>query len=185
MWGRGGETEGAGRQQTLRAHPSSRSPLFASHHSYCNLYTLLRHHLSESAYLAIVRNKILVDVQGEDLLFQIFTANILQSEVIDEAPFFEFIQRVCSECLGADGCPAKIKPGCGGFGIRNFLTLFLSIEVSKAMTDAKDAKATGDDKKLEVANKKVRRGEGRVQKQTPLSRRVGGDEEGQRGNTKG
>lgn len=161
--------EGGGNRGGGPTANSSRSPLFAltplcvPHHSYCNLYTLLRHHLSESAYLAIVRNKILVDVQGEDLLFQIFTANILQSEVIDEAPFFEFIQRVCSECLGADGCPAKIKPGCGGFGIRNFLTLFLSIEVSKAMTDAKDAKATGDDKKLEVANKKVRRGEGRVQ----------------------
>jgi len=122
---------------------------------YCNLYTLLRHHLTEQSYIAIVRNKILVDVQGEDLLFQIFTASILQKNVGDEAPFFEFIQRVCSECLGPDGCPAKIKPGCGGFGIRNFLTLFLSIEVSKAMTAARDAKVAGDDKKLSLANRQV------------------------------
>lgn len=30
-------------------------------------------------------------------------------------------------------------PGCGGFGIRNFLTLFLSIEVSKAMSQYEKA----------------------------------------------
>jgi len=102
--------------------------------------------MSEKSYIAIVKNKILVDVQGEDLLFQIFTANVLQENVGDEAPFFEFIQRVCSECLGPDGCPAKVKPGCGGFGIRNFLTLFLSIEVSKAMMEVKDAKIARDEK---------------------------------------
>ena len=84
---------------------------------YKNLYTLLRHHVSEATYLGIVRNQILVDVQGEDVLYQIFTCNILQREAGDEAPFFEFIQRVCSECkTNEDGCPAKIKPGCGGFG---------------------------------------------------------------------
>ena len=85
---------------------------------FVNLHTLLRGHMSEKSYVAIVKNKILVDVQGEDLLFQIFTSNVLQENVGDEAPFFEFIQRVCSECLGPDGCPAKVKPGCGGFGIR-------------------------------------------------------------------
>ncbi|GMH46667.1 hypothetical protein TrRE_jg3029 [Triparma retinervis] len=111
---------------------------------FVNLHTLLRGHMSEKSYIAIVKNKILVDVQGEDLLFQIFTSNVLQENVGDEAPFFEFIQRVCSECLGPDGCPAKVKPGCGGFGIRNFLTLFLSIEVSKAMMEVKDAKLAGD-----------------------------------------
>jgi len=96
-------------------------------------------HLSEDSYVAIVRNQILVDVQvscsvamkyprvnlsneltflnqGEDLLFQIFTSNILQRKSGDESPFFEFIQRVCSNCTGADGCPKKPKPGCGGFG---------------------------------------------------------------------
>jgi len=114
------------------------------HSRYSNLYSLLRHHLSEESYLKIVRNQILVDVQGEDLLFQIFTSNILQRNVGEEAPFFEFIQRVCSECRETDGCPVAIKPGCGGFGIRNFLTLFLSIEVSKAMLEVSQAKAAGD-----------------------------------------
>ena len=111
---------------------------------YRNLYSLLRDHLSETTYLRIVRNQILVDIQGEDLLFQIFTANILQRQAGDEAPFFEFIQRVCSECVDETGCPLKVRPGCGGFGIRNFLTLFLSIEVSKAMQDASDAQSCGD-----------------------------------------
>lgn len=83
---------------------------------YKNLFPLLQKHISENSYLGIVRNQILVDVQGEDILYQIFTCNILQREAGDEAPFFEFIQRVCSECKGKNGCPAKIKPGCGGFG---------------------------------------------------------------------
>ena len=111
---------------------------------YSNLYSLLRHHVSEETYLRIVRNKILVDVQGEDLLYQIFTGNILQRNAGDEAPFFEYIQRVCSECLDENGCPRTIRPGCGGFGIRNFLTLFLSIEVSKAMRGVAEAKKIGD-----------------------------------------
>ena len=36
-----------------------------------------------------------------------------------------------------------LRPGCGGFGIRNFLTLFLSIEVSKAMQDSARAAESG------------------------------------------
>jgi len=123
---------------------------------YCNMFSLLGSHMSEDTYVAIVRNKILVDVQGQDLLFQIFTSNILQNKPGDESPFLEFIQRVCSECVSADGCPAKIKPGCGGFGIRNFLTLFLSIEVSKAMMDVRDARKVGDTKKMETANLRVK-----------------------------
>ena len=112
---------------------------------YKNLYALLRDSVSETTYLGIVRNQILVDIQGEDLLYQIFTSNILQRQAGQEAPFFEFIQRVCSECIDeATGCPQKIRPGCGGFGIRNFLTLFLSIEVSKAMQDVTDALLEGD-----------------------------------------
>jgi hypothetical protein len=83
---------------------------------YRNLFALLRDKLAEETYLGIVRNQILVDIQGEDLLFQIFTGNILQREAGDEAPFFEFIQRVCSECKDETGCPQKIRPGCGGFG---------------------------------------------------------------------
>jgi hypothetical protein len=90
----------------------------------------------------------LVDIQGEDLLYQIFTSNILQRRAGEEAPFFEFIQRVCSSCTA-------IKPGCGGFGIRNFLTLFLSIEVSKAMQEAADAKASGDVKREKYAQQMV------------------------------
>lgn len=77
---------------------------------YCNLYTLLGDQISEEQYLGIVRNEILVDVQGSDILYQIFTCNILQRNAGDEAPFFEFIQRVCSPSA------SKIKPGCGGFG---------------------------------------------------------------------
>ena len=122
---------------------------------YTNLYSLLRDHLTEEAYLKIVRNQILVDVQGDDLLLQIFTSNILQRKVGDEAPFFEFIQRVCSECLDENGCPATLKPGCGGFGIRNFLTLFLSIEVSKAMVEVSQAKASGDDERQAFAQTMV------------------------------
>jgi hypothetical protein len=125
------------------------------HSRYANLYSLLRDHLSEESYLKIVRNQILVDVQGEDLLLQIFTSNILQRNVGEEAPFFEFIQRVCSECRDDGGCPAPVKPGCGGFGIRNFLTLFLSIEVSKAMVQASQAKADGDEEKSEYAQRMV------------------------------
>ena len=105
--------------------------------------------------MKIVRNKILVDVQGDDLLLQIFTSNILQRKVGDEAPFFEYIQRVCSECLDENGCPATLKPGCGGFGIRNFLTLFLSIEVSKAMVEVSQAKASGDDERQTFAQTMV------------------------------
>ena len=125
------------------------------HSRYANLYSLLRDHLTGESYLKIVRNKILVDVQGEDLLLQIFSANILQRNVGEEAPFFEFIQRVCSECRDEDGCPVKIRPGCGGFGIRNFLTLFLSIEVSKAMVQASQGKADGDEARSGYAQRLV------------------------------
>jgi len=38
-----------------------------------------------------------------------------------------------------------MRPGCGGFGIRNFLTLFLSIEVNKAMSDLAAARAAKND----------------------------------------
>eukprot|EP00943_MAST-04B_sp_MAST-4B-sp1_P008706 g8706.t1 len=122
---------------------------------YVNLYKLLRDHLSEESYLRIVRNKILVDIQGGDLLYQIFTSNVLQRKAGEEAPFLEFIQRVCSEKKCDDGSCKPIKPGCGGFGIRNFLTLFLSIEVSKAMRTVKDAKANGDTIAEQKANKQV------------------------------
>jgi 4-hydroxyphenylpyruvate dioxygenase-like putative hemolysin len=111
---------------------------------YNNLYDLLRDHISEDQYLRIVRNNILVDIQGEDVLMQIFTAQILQRNAGEEAPFLEFIQRICSERLDEDGHPLPIRPGCGGFGIRNFLTLFLSIEVSAATEARTRAERVGD-----------------------------------------
>jgi 4-hydroxyphenylpyruvate dioxygenase-like putative hemolysin len=124
---------------------------------YINLHSLLKDHISESSYLGIVRNQILVDVQSDDLLYQIFTSNILQRKAGEEAPFLEFIQRVCSECPDTDesDCPVKIKPGCGGFGIRNFLTLFLSIELSKAMLEVSEAKVRGDEERQAVAQAMV------------------------------
>ena len=57
----------------------------------------------KKTYLCIVRNKILVDVQGEDLLYQIFTSTVLQRVAGQEAPFLEFIQRVCSCETNEDG----------------------------------------------------------------------------------
>jgi hypothetical protein len=122
---------------------------------YVNLYSLLRDHLSEKTYVAIVSNQILVDVQGEDLLFQIFTSGIVKRKSSDESPFLEFIQRVCSECIGADGCPKGIKSGCGGFGVRNFLTLFLSIEVTKAMIEVSSAKERGDKVRYDFSQRRV------------------------------
>lgn len=122
---------------------------------YRNLYSLLQDQITEDQYLGIVRNKVLVDVQGSDVLLQIFTSNILQRNPGDEAPFFEFIQRVCMGSKAEDVSTSKMKPGCGGFGIRNFLTLFLSIEVSKATADVAEAKLSGDEKLLEYAEKRV------------------------------
>jgi hypothetical protein len=75
---------------------------------YRNVYNLLRDNVSEETCLGLVRNQILVDVQGDDILYQIFTSNILQRNPGEEAPFFEFIQRVCSK--------GSVRPGCGGFG---------------------------------------------------------------------
>jgi len=121
---------------------------------YKNLYDLLRDNLDENLYLQIVRNQILVDIQGGDILFQIFTCRILQNEAAHEAPFLEFIERVCKECRDGE-CSGPIKPGCGGFGIRNFLTLFLSMELSKAIRDHEEAVERRDEHKVEMALKKM------------------------------
>lgn len=118
------------------------------------MFNLLGDILTEETYLSIVRNQILVDVQGSDLLFQIFTCNILQRNSGDEAPFLEFIQRVCARCTD-DGCPIGMKAGCGGFGIRNFLTLFLSIEIGKAMLEVSHARASDDEMAMIFSQKKV------------------------------
>jgi len=136
------------RERVVAALPAGAPESVADHvlrARYNNLYALLRDHIGEGTYLKIVRNNILVDVQGEDLLMQIFTANVLQRVAGEESPFLEFIQRVCSEkCDPKTGCPRPMKPGCGGFGIRNFLTLFLSIEVSKSAKERALAEAQGD-----------------------------------------
>ena len=105
---------------------------------YSNMIGLLKDRFTEAEYLRIIDNQILVDVQGHDALLQIFTQPVLMQKAGDQAPFFEFIQRVC------DKNATTIKPGCGGFGIRNFLTLFLSIEVSNCMQAQRDALARGD-----------------------------------------
>lgn len=89
---------------------------------YSNLYSLLRNHVSESTYLDLVKNKILCDVQGQDVLYQIFTCKILFKNAADEAPFFEFIQRVCSECESENGCPTKVKAGAFQCKERNLIT---------------------------------------------------------------
>jgi len=103
---------------------------------YRNMKNLLGDTLSEEQYMAIVRNQVLVDMQGRDVLMQIFTARICFHDMKNEAPFMEYICRVC-DATSADGP----RPGCGGFGIRNFLTLFLSIELSKAMQEKTKAKS--------------------------------------------
>lgn len=123
---------------------------------YNNLHKMLGSNFNEETYLKIVENKILVDIQAGDILFQIFTGNILQREAGMESPFLEFIQRVCSKQNGADGKPKPIRPGCGGFGIRNFLTLFLSIEVSKAMKLMETSKEAGDTATFDNAESQVR-----------------------------
>jgi len=89
------------------------------------------------------------DAQGKDILLQIFTMPILLPGPGKQAPFFEFIQRICEP-------GAKIvKPGCGGFGIRNFLTLFLSIEVSNFMDVMKKAVEAGDHAKAEQSRRAI------------------------------
>ena len=93
-------------------------------------------------YVALVRERILVDVQGDDVLLQIFSRPVLSQEEGGDAPFLEFIQRVCS----TRDLP---RPGCGGFGIRNFLALFLAIELDAA--DRALSAADGDARKEAAA----------------------------------
>jgi len=112
---------------------------------YRNLFALLGDALEPKAYLELVRNCVLVDRQGDDVLYQIFTRSVLQAKAGEEAPFLEFIQRVC-------GGAAKERAGCGGFGIRNFLTLFLSIELNKAQAGVSGASNAFD---ADVAKRQV------------------------------
>jgi uncharacterized membrane protein len=62
---------------------------------------------------------------------------------------------VCSGKCNPDGSAKPIKPGCGGFGIRNFLTLFLSIEVTKAINDRQAAMESADAAGEALATKKI------------------------------
>ena len=98
-------------------------------------------------------NQILIDVQGDDVLCQIFTAPVLQAEVGQEAPFFELIQRICSTKPADEA--AALRPGCGGFGIRNFITLFLSIEVTKANEALRIAEDAGDEARAALERQRV------------------------------
>eukprot|EP00041_Stephanoeca_diplocostata_P023837 m.593747 g.593747 ORF g.593747 m.593747 type:complete len:521 (+) comp22394_c0_seq7:624-2186(+) len=122
---------------------------------YSNLKKLLGDHLDETQYLKIVRNEILVDIQNDDILYQIFTCTVLHRKAGEEAPFLEFIQRQCSQKCNPDGSKRAVTPGCGGFGIRNFLTLFLSIELTKALNEMNKAKSEGNEKGRVIAEKKV------------------------------
>ena len=118
---------------------------------YSELYRLLNDYFTEEEYLQIVRNQILVDIQGEDVLLQIFTKRILQRNSTDEAPFIELIQRKCGK--RDDGTPVPV--GCGGFGIRNFLALFLSIEVTKSMNALNIAVDNSDDSAALIAQSQI------------------------------
>jgi len=101
---------------------------------YSNIFKVLGDRLQPEEYVEIVRNRILVDKQGDDALLQIFTTNILQRKPSEEAPFLEFIQRICDVDDQSSNSLDPPRFGCGGFGIRNFLTLFLSIELNSALT---------------------------------------------------
>eukprot|EP00211_Chloroparvula_japonica_P004370 CAMPEP_0119122596 /NCGR_PEP_ID=MMETSP1310-20130426/2797_1 /TAXON_ID=464262 /ORGANISM="Genus nov. species nov., Strain RCC2339" /LENGTH=648 /DNA_ID=CAMNT_0007112277 /DNA_START=138 /DNA_END=2084 /DNA_ORIENTATION=- len=102
---------------------------------YSNLFGVLGDRISRKKYLEIVRCNILVDIQGEDILYQIFTVPVLLPvEPGSEAPFLEFIERVCYVEKTSEGDCLPVRPGCGGFGIRNFLTLFLSVELNNALS---------------------------------------------------
>ena len=116
---------------------------------YSNMQSMLKDNFTPEEYLRIVENKVLVDVQGKDILLQIFTAPVVLNKVGDQAPFFEFIERVCSKEA------AVLQPGCGGFGIRNFLTLFLSIEVSNAMDALAKAKLENNVQQIELSRKTI------------------------------
>jgi len=105
---------------------------------YINIYKLLGDCLTEETYLRLARNQVLVDVEGDGLLLQIFTRSILQDTVTHEAPFLEYIQRSCISKLSASG-RHLMKPGCGGFGLRNILALFLAVEMARALDELEHA----------------------------------------------
>ena len=124
---------------------------------YNHLYSLLKDLLSEETYIRIIKNHILVDIQGKDIIYQIFTSNVMQDNPLDEAPFFEIIQRICFK-NDDDFSSFKnnvIKSGTGGFGFRNFFTLFLSIEIHKALSELEHADRMKDPFTAQLARDKI------------------------------
>eukprot|EP01113_Clastostelium_recurvatum_P050360 TRINITY_DN950_c0_g1_i2.p2 TRINITY_DN950_c0_g1~~TRINITY_DN950_c0_g1_i2.p2 ORF type:complete len:445 (+),score=111.19 TRINITY_DN950_c0_g1_i2:76-1335(+) len=82
----------------------------------------MKKHLTEAEADAVMELGILVDLDGEGLLLQIFTLPLFDRPTI----FIEIIQRKCmGETLDI--------PGCGGFGNGNFKALFEAIERLQAM----------------------------------------------------
>ena len=61
-----------------------------------------------------------------------------------------------------------MRPGCGGFGIRNFLTLFLSIELSKAMVDLNSATAAGNKAMASLAKQRIALFENQLEESNPI-----------------
>ena len=79
-----------------------------------------------------------VDISATPALFR--RLELGSYRVVDDAALQALLAWSCPQQgkpgEDGEGTCAPIRPGCGGFGIRNFLTLFLSIEVSKAMLDS-------------------------------------------------
>jgi DNA-binding protein H-NS len=61
-----------------------------------------------------------------------------------------------------------MRPGCGGFGIRNFLTLFLSIELSKAMVDLTAAADAGNTQMATLAQQRISLFEHQLEESNPI-----------------
>merc|ERR1711920_362158 len=100
---------------------------------------------------------------------QIFTSTVMQRKPGQEAPFLELIQRICSEKTDAvTGKPKALKAGCGGFGIRNFLTLFLSIEVSKATKGRADSLDAGNAEAAEYYGRMVAAFTSQLEESNPI-----------------
>merc|ERR1719502_1066843 len=112
---------------TIASHLTVESPFFrvalketremivrvALRSRYINLWRLLHDALPEPAYLTIVRNQILIDVQGSDVLMQIFTSQVLQRAAGEESFFFEVLYyeyappvRPARACTALPTCPA-------------------------------------------------------------------------------
>jgi len=77
----------------------------------------MQNHLTPEEQKGVKENSILVDLDEEGILLQIFTKPLFDRPTV----FFEIIQRKCQ------GVTIEV-PGCGGFGKGNFKALFESIE---------------------------------------------------------